>query len=135
MRKIICKTGKRCQPRSTSSSSDFVLLLKLSNVVGIFVVKRKCYGNREKSYESNCNVIVQKKILPKKLSTGVGEGGNLKCCVVRKIFSCANFASRATGGLLACFSFAHCNSLPFGRLWCLYVDGSFLQPHQESLQS
>jgi hypothetical protein len=55
------------------------------------VVKRKCYGNREKCYESNCNVIVQKKILPKKLSNGGGGGGggedgDLKCCVVRKIF-------------------------------------------------
>jgi hypothetical protein len=40
---------------------------KIINVVGILVVK-----HRNVSGESNCNVIVQKNYLPKKLST---EGG------------------------------------------------------------
>jgi hypothetical protein len=40
----------------------------VNNVVGIFVVKhgKKWYGNREKCYESNCNVIVRQNFLPKK---------------------------------------------------------------------
>ena len=60
---------------------------KIVNVVGIFVVKhrKKCYGNREKCYERNRNVIVRKKFLSKKLSTR-GGGEDLKCCCPENVF-------------------------------------------------
>jgi hypothetical protein len=35
----------------------------------------------------------------KDVDGGGGGGGDLECSVVSKIFSCANFASRVTGGL------------------------------------
>jgi hypothetical protein len=62
-------------------------LRKIDNVVGIFMVKqgKKCYGNRVKCYENNCNVIVQKDFLPKKL-LGRWGGNRFKMLLSGKIF-------------------------------------------------
>ena len=49
-----------------------------------------------KVVRSDDNVIVRKKNLTENVVDG---GRDLKCCVVRKFFSCANFASRVTGSL------------------------------------
>ena len=58
-----------------------------NNVVGIFVVKhgKKCYGNRVKCYESNCNVIVLKIFLPKSCRRG-GWREKLKLLLSGKFF-------------------------------------------------
>ena len=67
--------GGQCPPLLLRPVGKLVMLSESSwSSIPAYTQARRVLV-RKKCYESNCNVLVRKIFLPKKLSTGGGEGG------------------------------------------------------------